>query len=122
MSEFSPAEVRFLADVPFFKHINDDERQVLAQSLERRRASAGEVIFLNGDPGDSLYVIKSGSVEIFVRNTLGDKVVFAVLREGDLFGELSLLDSGPRSATAVTAVPTELYMLHGKDLVAFLAN
>jgi CRP/FNR family cyclic AMP-dependent transcriptional regulator len=122
MIENSPIDAKFIAEVPFFKHLSESDRVDLSQSLERLHVPAGRLLFAAGDPGDCLYIIKSGSVELFVRNTVGDKVLLHTSGEGDLFGELSLLDSGPRSASALAAGPTDLLVLHRKDLIAFMAE
>ncbi len=62
-------------------------------------------------------MVRSGSVELFIKDTVGQKIVLTISEAGDLFGELSLLDSGPRTATAVALSDTELLMLDRDDLL-----
>lgn len=115
-----PAEESFLKDVPFFKLLDADERTELAAVLDSIAVKKDDTIFQLGDPGDSLYLVRSGKVELFAKDNLGDKITFNVAGRGDLFGELSLLDEGPRAATAVALEDTELLVLDRGDLLLFL--
>jgi CRP/FNR family transcriptional regulator, cyclic AMP receptor protein len=105
-----------LADVGFFKLFDDDERAVLAQQAEHRTIPAGTTIFREGDPGGIMYVIRSGKVELWVYDEDRKRVVLANFEEGDFFGELSLLDQEPRSATATTLTDTEVLIIDRTDL------
>jgi CRP/FNR family cyclic AMP-dependent transcriptional regulator len=99
-----------LAEVPLFQLLNDEERHLLAAELDIVRYSVGEVVFNTGDPGDSMYVIRRGEVEVFFKDDTGEKIVLETARTGDFFGELSLLDSGPRTASVI--VTRDLEALH----------
>lgn len=79
----------------------------IVRRLTTRRFRRGEVIFHQGDPGDALHVVTSGSVKIVLPSREGDEAIIATVRPGDFFGELSLLDGEPRSATATAIEPTE---------------
>ena len=68
-------------------------------------------IFNGGDPPGSLYLIKSGEVEIYIRNPRGEKVVLGILKGGDFFGEIGPLFNKPRMASAKTIQPSELLEL-----------
>src|SRR5437764_11528479 len=81
------------------------------------KLKAGETLFQAGDPGESLFIVRSGSIELFIKDTAGQKIVLTVAEEGDLFGELSLLDSGPRTATAIALTDVELLVLDRDDLL-----
>jgi len=79
----------------------DERRQLLAQTT-RRKFKRGEVLFHDGDPGDTLHLIDKGHVAIRTTTPLGDVATFAVLGPGDVFGEQAVLRAGDRrSATAV---------------------
>src|SRR6266566_7322080 len=83
----------------------------IAGRLRDRRFRRNEVIFHQGDAGDSLHIIVSGSVKIVLPSTEGDEAIIATLRPADFFGELALLDGQPRSATATAVEPTETMSL-----------
>src|SRR4051794_5298149 len=89
-----------LARCPLFERASRDVLVALAKGLRRRRFRRGEVIFHQGDPGDSLHIVAAGSVKILLPSAEGDEAIIATLRPGDFFGELAILDGAPRSATA----------------------
>ena len=109
-----------LAQTPLFKLLDDAERADLERVLERREVAAGETIFSIGEPGDSLYIVGTGSVELFVKDNMGGKIVLAVCELGEVFGELSLFDGGARTATAVCLEDAELLVLDRDELLAFI--
>jgi uncharacterized membrane protein len=109
-----------LAEVPLFKLLDDSERATLAERLEKITAPAGHVMFNRGDPGHALYVVRSGEVEIFFKNDTGERIVLETARTGDFFGEISLLDSGPRTASAVVTKDLEAIVVDRGDLAEFL--
>jgi CRP/FNR family transcriptional regulator, cyclic AMP receptor protein len=89
--------------------------------LERfaRDYEAGEVLFREGDPGDFMYVVQAGEVEI--RRRVGDhERVLAVLPDGEFFGEMALINQRPRSATAVVLRPSRLLVIEGRTFEAML--
>jgi len=105
-----------LAEVPLFQLLSEDERNLLATELDLVRYGAGEIVFVTGDPGDSMYVIRTGEVEVFFKDDTGAKVPLETLGPGDFFGELSLLDSGPRTASAVVTRAVEALRVDRRDL------
>ena len=109
-----------IGTVPLFKLLSEEERADLHRVFERRDVPPGHTIFSLGEPGDSLYIVGSGSVELFVKDNTGSKIVLAVCEPGEVFGELSLFDGGARTATAVCLEPATLLVLDRDDLLAFL--
>jgi len=108
-----------LAEVPFFTLLDEQERTALAERLDFVKARAGETLFQRGDPGDSMYVVKNGCVEMFVTNDTGEKLLLETARAGDFFGEVSLLDGGARTATAEVKEDLEALIIDRGDLDEF---
>ncbi len=100
-----------LVDIPMFSLLDDDERATLAELLETCHYDRGHTIFQFGDAGDTLYIVRSGRIQVFVENNEGEKIVFGENEPGDLFGEISLLDGGPRTANAIVIDDCELLEL-----------
>lgn len=111
---------QLIGTVSLFKLLSEDERADLEGVFERREVGVGERIFSAGEPGDSLYIVGSGSVELFVKDNTGAKIVLTVCEPGQVFGELSLFDGGARTATAICLEPATLLVLDRDDLLAFL--
>ena len=114
------AEAELLKEVPLFHLLDDHERAELAAQLDVVHFAAGEAVFNYGDPGDAIYVISSGEAEVFLKNDTGERVVLEVATRGDFFGELSMLDSGSRSASVVATQDTCTLRLDRGDLEKFL--
>jgi CRP/FNR family transcriptional regulator, cyclic AMP receptor protein len=113
-------EADLLKEVPLFQLLDDRERVELAAQLEVVNFPAGRTIFEYGEPGDAIYVISSGEVEVFCKNDTGERIVLELATRGDFFGELSMLDSGTRSATVVATQDTTALRLDRDDLEKFL--
>ena len=92
---------------PLFAALDDEAAAALKATMSRVEVSRSEVLFHEGDPGDRLYVIVEGKVKLGRASGDGRENLLAVLGPGEMFGELSLFDPGPRNATA-TAVAVAL--------------
>jgi CRP-like cAMP-binding protein len=103
--------VSSLQHCALFVHVEPEGLRVLAGAMVRRRFRRNEVIFHQGDPGDSLHVITTGAVKIVLPSPEGEEAIIATLRPGDFFGELALLDGAPHSATATAVEPVETLSL-----------
>jgi CRP/FNR family transcriptional regulator, cyclic AMP receptor protein len=114
------AEAALLAEVPFFALLDEEERATLASQMEVVRHPAGHVLFTVGDPGDSLYVIRSGVVEVFVKNDTGQRIVLETAGPKDFFGEMSLLDGGPRTASVIVSEDLEAIRVDRGDIKRLL--
>lgn len=104
-----------------FAHGDDRVIADVARGLRRRRFRRNEVIFHQGDPGDSLHIVATGAVKILLPSAEGEEAIIATVRPGDFFGELALLDGAPRSATAEALEVSETLVLSRdvfRDLVA----
>jgi CRP/FNR family transcriptional regulator, cyclic AMP receptor protein len=117
-----PADAGLLSEIPFFQLLDDAEREALAQHLELVSIAAGKLVFEYGEPGDSLYVIRRGQVEVFTKDDTGSRIVLETSGPGDLLGELSLLDGGPRTASVLVKEDLEALRLDRGDLDVFLGQ
>ncbi len=107
-----------LETIPLFRHLSPAEFKALRLVTQERKFGAGEVIFHEGDPGDGVYFVKSGAVEISAGKT--DRRVFSRLGPSEIFGEMALLERQPRSATASCPVDSEIYYLPREEMLPFL--
>jgi len=89
-----------LAEVSLFALLDDQERALLAERVETVKFEEGQVVFNVGDPGDSMYVVTSGEVQLSVKTKTGEEMFLESPGPGEFFGEISLLDEGPRTASA----------------------
>ncbi len=110
----------YLGRIRLFAGIDPDAAEKLESRARRRSFRRGEVIFHKGDPGATLYIILSGQVKIVLPSEGGEEAVLGVLDEGEFFGELSLIDGRPRSATIMATLPTEAMVLHRDEFIAFV--
>ena len=112
-----PCDPDFLASIKMFELLNEDDRVMLANVVDELRVPDGHTLFQAGDPGDSLFIVRSGEIELFIKDTAGQKIVLTTAQNGDMFGELAMLDTGPRTATAVALSDSEVLVLDRDDLV-----
>jgi uncharacterized membrane protein len=106
--------------VPFFSLLDEQERSALAERLDVTTLEAGKTLFNFGDPGEAMYIMRAGAVELFFKNDVGERIVFETARAGDFFGEISLLDGGPRTLTALVLEDMEALTVARDDLDEFL--
>ncbi|MHB8341307.1 MAG: Crp/Fnr family transcriptional regulator [Mycobacteriales bacterium] len=109
-----------LASLPLFTDLQPAERSALAGRLVERAAARGELIFSEGDQGDTVYLILTGKIKIIRTALDGRENLLAVLGPGEVFGELSLFDPGPRTASARALEDTALAALSHANLDAWL--
>lgn len=114
-----PTDNALLAEVPFFQFLDDQERTSLAQVLDQVAIPKGQPVFNYGDPGDCLYVIRSGEVEVFFKDDTGQRIVLETGGPGSMFGEISLLDGGPRTASVVVTEDLDALKLDREALEEF---
>ena len=113
---------QLLARVPALAKLPREDLMALAAAARRRQYRRDEVIFHREDPGDSLHIIESGRVEILLPSDGGEELILAILGPGDFFGDLSLLDGAPRSATAMAREPTTTVVVHREDFLGWLQS
>jgi uncharacterized membrane protein len=109
-----------LGHIPLFARLGEDEQRALLALMRTQETPANHCVFWAGDVGDSFYLLNKGAVAVTVSNEAGEHVVINTLGPGSFFGEISLLDGGPRTATIRTLEPSELYVLGRNDFQSFL--
>ena len=110
-------EESLLRELKPFQLLDDDHRVALAKLVDVSDLPERHVLFRVGDPGETLYVVAAGEVELAIEDNVGEKIVLAIAGKGDLFGELALLDEGSRTATATTRTPAQLVEVGRDDLL-----
>ena len=111
-----------LKNIPLFSVLADEELNAISRLAVTRNYPKNSVIINEGDHTDSLYVILSGKVKIFLTDDQQKEVIVAIQREGDYFGELALLDEAPRSASVMTMEPCSLLIVSRGALERHLAS
>ena len=112
-----PCDIKQLAGIPLFDLLHPEDRTAVSEVVDFVELSTGEILFQTGEPGESLYIVQSGQIELYIKDTAGQKIVLTIAEAKDLFGELSLLDNEPRTATAVALTKTGLLVLDRDDLL-----
>jgi CRP-like cAMP-binding protein len=108
-----------LAQNPLFKSLSEDEAVFLLAVGKRRTFAAGEQLFASGSPGDQLFIVVDGTIQVLMPSQDGDVVVERFQR-GDMLGEIAVLDDQPRTATGRAASPSTLLAIQRDDFHAFL--
>jgi CRP/FNR family cyclic AMP-dependent transcriptional regulator len=109
----------FLVRTPFFAGLTGPALQTLEKMLVHRRLPAQAHVFEEGDQGASLFVLRRGTAVVWQRGAPGEQPIkLTRLHPGDFFGEMTLIEMQPRSATVITESETELLELRAQDLYA----
>jgi small-conductance mechanosensitive channel/CRP-like cAMP-binding protein len=99
---------QMLQSVEILEPLNESEREALARSMVKHLYAPGELILRRGEPGDSMFIIERGSVEVHLQSTEGKLQPVAVLNRGDFFGEMALMTGEPRTADVTAFKETEI--------------
>jgi CRP/FNR family cyclic AMP-dependent transcriptional regulator len=122
MDDMRPADL--LTQIPVFQGLADEDCEALAARLTEKSVKAGVVVFAQGDSGSSMYIVRSGTVQVYLPSADKDapSVVLKDLRTGEYFGELALFDDKPRSASVRAVVDTVLLELTREELAEQLGR
>jgi len=112
-----PCEPQLLTGIKMFNLLDEDDRIALSQVIDEMSLPAGHTLFQTGDPGEALFIVESGEIELYIKDTAGQKIVLTTAKTGDMFGELAMLDNGPRTATALTLTESQVLVLDRDDLI-----
>jgi CRP/FNR family cyclic AMP-dependent transcriptional regulator len=111
-----------LARHPLFGELESDIRERFAAQAKTREFARGTTIFAKGDPGTCLYAVYRGTVQVTVPSIEGKSAVFNHIREGEIFGEIALLDGRPRTADAVAFTDCTLMVIDRRDFIPLLRS
>jgi uncharacterized membrane protein len=112
-----PVDPLVLEELEFFRLLGDEDRRALAEVVDLIQLQDQQTLFRAGEPGESLYLVRTGEIELFINDNVGQKIVLDTATSGDFFGEIALLDAAPRTATAKALVVSELIELDRDDLL-----
>ena len=117
----TPDELRALPS-PFFGSLAATDLQALADAMVQHRYPAGQVVLLEGAASSVLYVVQEGRVKLFKTSPRGREQVLRLLRPGDMFNEVAVVDEGPNPASAQAIEDCTLYLLRRRELIRFMAE
>ena len=112
---------QLLGQVPIFQELSKETLSDLAKRVWQKQVEAGSLIVSHEELGDSLFVIAKGKVKVVLYGETGREIILSILRAGDFFGEMSLLDRQPRSANVVAIEDSELLCLDCEAFQTHLA-
>lgn len=115
-------KMKFLVKVPLFAGLTDRQLKRLANRFVSREYEAGEIIVTQGKGGAGMFTIISGEAEAIIESPDGEKTVVNTFRSTDFFGEIALLDSGPRTASVIAKKNTECLILSREDFISTMKN
>jgi CRP-like cAMP-binding protein len=111
-----------LGSHPLFRELGSAIRAKLAERAKIRNVDSGAIIFSKGDAGTALFAVCSGTVEVIAPSIDGKSAVFNLITEGEIFGEIALLDGQPRTANAVAFTDCKLMVIERRDFLPLLRS
>lgn len=115
-----PMDLDLLRQIPVLSRLDDTELTRLSALLQPKHFDANAAIIWIGEQGDELYLISRGRVSVTCPDETGKEVLLATLADGDFFGDVALLDAGPRTASIRSLEPTDTFVLKRDDFHTFL--
>jgi len=103
-----------------FSHLTEEQLQRIGERCRERVFRKGQVLFYMGDQGGYLYVIKKGAIKVIIEDEEAREVILSILREGEILGDMTLIDGSERSATAITIEETRTLMLAREDFLSLV--
>jgi CRP/FNR family cyclic AMP-dependent transcriptional regulator len=121
-AEHAPDKLALLRNHSLFRDLPAPVLEHLGSYMKMRKARKGAAIFSKGDPGSGLLGVLSGAVKVSIASAEGKDIVLNIFREGEVFGEIALLDGRPRTADATAMSDCELIVIERRDFVPFLQD
>jgi len=106
---------QLLSEIELFSELNEGELQEVAAHAQVRKVSTDTTIFYEGDPADAVFVVVNGRVKVVTTSSDGKEFILTVLGAGQVFGEMGLLETAPRSAAVITITEVELMVIKRED-------
>lgn len=113
-------DLTILKYIPMFEDLTNAELEKISKLMVPKKFMKGEVLFMEGDEGNSMYIIKSGNVKILNISEDGKEKIFSIFTEGDFLGEMALIDKENRSATAEAMEDVVTYVIYKNDFLEML--
>ena len=107
--------INFLKLVPLFSSLNDEELDAINRHSFTNKYPKNNIILVENETGDTLYIILKGKVKVIKISESGEEIILAILNDGEFFGDMSLMDGKPRSATVVSIEDSELLLIKRND-------
>ncbi len=102
--------IEILKNIPFFAELSDEDLQKIAEKIQMQYFPANHILFSQGDPGEVMYIIKRGEVQV-----IRDDTILAVLKDGQFFGEMALVSDEVRNAKIISVTDVEALTLDKED-------
>ena len=115
MAASSAVSTTVLKSVPMFSGFSPDQLRALVTMIMRRSAPRGTAVLREGGPADCLYIVVSGRLKVLMGEADGKETILSIIGQGEFFGEMSLIDDNPRSATVIAIEACELLALTRRD-------
>lgn len=113
--------IEFLTSLPLFQALPESERQRLRASVESVELRAGAVLFRQGEPGDALFILQSGTLQVALELPSGERQALDTLGQGEVVGEMAVLYRRPRAATVLALTDCSLLRLGAADIEGLFA-
>jgi len=105
-----------LGALPYFRSLSHDELAHLASTLIERAFDKDEIVFLEGEPCDGLYLVREGNIKIYKLSSEGREQILSYVRRGGSFNEVAVFDGGPNPANAAAIEPSKLWIMPNQAL------
>ncbi len=115
-------DIQFLASVPVFSSLNQKDLEEFALLWTPIQMNKKQILFKKGDSGETIYLIYKGQISMYLHSENGEELMLTTLQKGDLFGELTMFDNSPRTATAKVIEKAELFKMHRDPFLRFIKN
>ena len=112
--------INLLKQIPLFSSLKDEELDAIYNLSYPKQCSKDAIILIENEEGDTLFIILKGKVKVTTFSESGKEVIFSILSEGDFFGDMSLMDGKPRSATVISIEESELRLLRRNDFIKLI--